>query len=166
MLAAPRGARPQLAEPRGELIARALQLAEPCDARPARGSDRHRRRARPGGSGDEREAVGQHRGELVLEPRDLGAKRGARGQLGVDRGRRKIERPRRRPRRLAGVVGAVCDWLAALDQKLSSSVPPGNSDATSGSARERRFYGASSALALAHSASSAYSAGTPGTRTE
>src|SRR6185312_12368522 len=117
VLAAPRGPRAELLHARREPVARALQLAESGQARPGGGG----RPLREGGGRSEvGEAVGEDRGELVLELRDLRPERGPGGALGG--GRRLGRRPRCRDRGVQRLLrlgdgSFATGWLvAALEQ--------------------------------------------------
>ena len=93
---------------------------------PVGGRRRGGRRERAGRR-DEREAVGEQRGELVLELGDLRAQRRPRGALGVA---------------AEAVTRSATSWLSAGSQSSSPPSGPRASDATSGrGARRRRFKG-------------------------
>jgi len=78
VLAARRRRATELLQARREVVALALELAEIGQARA-----RARMRRRALGRVQEGEALGQHRGQLALEARDLPSQRDARVALGV-----------------------------------------------------------------------------------
>ena len=151
-----------LLQARRQGVTRRLELAEPGQARAGRGAGGSTERA---GGREEREAVGDQPGELVLELRDLPAQRRAGGPLGVDRSRRgrRHERRGRRVERphmtLVRVLGAIGYGLAMLDQACTSSGGASARQMLPAPVRCLRrlpaSQAASSALALDHSASSA-----------